>query len=113
MAAMTTALTEFSTIGNSRTYALTGHTVLEPKLVVQKRSVPQGAQTMADATFNVVFATEDADGAVLSQKINLGATGRIPVNGIEADVDAALVIFRDIVASDEFTTWIKSQLYFS
>lgn len=40
MAAMTTALTEFSTNGDSRTYTTSGHTVSNPKLVTQKRRVP-------------------------------------------------------------------------
>jgi hypothetical protein len=38
MAAMSTALTEFSDKENSRTFFYTGHTVTKPKLVLQRRS---------------------------------------------------------------------------
>lgn len=109
MAAMTTVLTEFSQNGNSRTSTLVGHTAISPKLVIEKRRVPDGNQTMIEYSVKVITTTEDADGVILSSKIAFEATGRYPVLGQSADVDAALVVFRDIVAGDEFANSISTQ----
>lgn len=109
MAAMTTALTEFSDNGNSRTYTYTGHTALIPKLVLQKRRVPSGNQTVIEDTITVLVATKDADNNVLPQKVSFSATIRRPLNGTSADVTAALATFRDIIAGDEFGTTVTTQ----
>lgn len=113
MAAMTTVLTEFSQNGNSRTSTTTGHTALKPKLVIEKRRVPEGNQTMVEYVAKVVHATEDADGAVLSQKVAIEASVRYPLAGLSTDVDAALVIFRDIIAGDEFANSVDTQEWLS
>jgi hypothetical protein len=109
MAAMTTALTEFSNMGNSRTSTYTGHTALEPRLVIEKRRVPEGNQTMVEYSFKVVSSTEDSDGEILQNKVSFEAVVRYPVLGLSTDVDAALVIFRDIVAGDEFANSVDTQ----
>jgi len=113
MAAMTTALTEFSDSQNSRTYFYSGHTALKPKLVIQKRRVPTGNQTVIEDTITVLEATEDADGNVLPQKVSYSVTVRRPVDGDAAEVTSALAIFRDIVAGDEFTAVTTQQAYLS
>lgn len=113
MAAMTTALTEFSNNGNSRTSTTTGHTAVKPKLVIEKRRVPEGNQTMVEFDCKVVHATEDADGQILSQKIAFEGKGRYPVLGKSTDVDAALAVFRDIVAGDEFANSVDTQEWLS
>jgi hypothetical protein len=113
MGALATALTEFADNGDSRTYTASGHTAQKPRLVIQKRKVPVGNQTMSEFSATVVYGTEDADGAVMPQKVSLGATARYPVNGDSSDLAtqlaAALVILQDIVQSDEFTASITSQ----
>lgn len=109
MAAMTTALTEFSTIGNSRTSTYTGHTAIEPRLVIEKRRVPEGNQSMIEYSFKVVSSTEDSDGEILSNKVSFEAIVRYPMLGLAADVDAALVIFRDVIAGDEFANSVDTQ----
>jgi hypothetical protein len=113
MAALATTLTEFSDNGDSRTYTISGHTASKPKLVLEKRKVPVGNQTMSEFTCSVVYGTEDADGAVLPQKISLSASARYPVNGdsteLATDLAAAFVILQDIVQSDEFEASITSQ----
>jgi len=111
MAAMTTALTEFSDNGDSRTYTQAAHTVQQPLLVIQKRKVPSGNQTVAETTVNVVNATTDVDNAVLSQKILFSAVVRYPIAGDATDVTAALATFRDIVAGDEFANAVSTQEY--
>jgi len=111
MAGMTTTLTETFTQsgGNSRTYAQPGHTALTPKLVLQ-RSKSAGAGGVAEDTISCLQQTEDDDGIPLSSKVMFSATVRRPVDGQAADVTAQLAVFRDIVASDEFTAMVTDQL---
>lgn len=109
MAAMTTALTEFADNGNSRTYTYTGHTAVEPKLVIQRRKLATGGATMMEDTIQVISSTENAAGDLLTSRVLFEAKIRRPVDGISADVTAALAIFRDIVAGDEFTNTVSTQ----
>lgn len=109
MAVMTTALTEFADNGNSRVYALDGHNALRPKLVLQKRMSPVGNQVIAQDTITVVMATEDADGNVLNPRVSIQCVVRRPLNGSSSDVDAVMAIFRDLVASDNFSTVVETQ----
>lgn len=109
MAVMATSLTEFSSMGNSRTSSLSGHTALKPKLVIQKRKVPTTSNSVAENDIRIVFGTEDAAGSPLVQKIQLSVNTRIPVSGNAVDASAALVILRDIVASDDFGATFLSQ----
>lgn len=112
MAAMTTVLTEFSTLGNSRTMTIpASHTVTRPRLVIQKRKVAEGNATVAEDSISVVYATEDSAGDLLSSKVAFTANVRRPVSGIAADVTSSLAVFRDIVASDEFANMVDSQEY--
>jgi hypothetical protein len=109
MAGMTTVLTEFSTSGNSRTSTYTGHSAIEPKLVIEKRRVPEGNQTMVEYSAKVVSSTVDADGVILQQKVSFEAVVRYPVLGTSTDVTAALAIFRDLIAGDEFGNSVTTQ----
>lgn len=111
MAGQTTALTEFSDNGDSRTYSLVGHTVLKPQIVVQKRRVPSGNQVMSEISVAVIIATDNAASETLTQKVNFSTTVRYPITGTQADIDAALVIFRDIIAGDEFANAVDTQEY--
>lgn len=111
MAAMTTALQEFSDKENSRTWTYTGHTATKPKLVLQKRKAATGNATVIEDTITVLAATVDALGNVLPQKITFEVTIRRPILGVSADVTAAQAIFRDVVAGDEFATVVTGQSY--
>jgi hypothetical protein len=113
MAAMATVLTEFADNNNSRTFILAGHTSVKPKLVIQKRKIALSAAASAENTVTVVYATTDVAGAILSSKISFDVTVRVPQSGDAADVAAALVVLRDIVASDEFTATLASQGWLS
>lgn len=113
MAAMTTVLTEFSNTGNSRTSTTTGHTAQKPKLVIEKRRVPEGNQTMIEYSCKIVHATEDDDGVILTNKVSFEAVCRHPVLGQSTDVDAALVIFRDVIAGDEYANSVDTQEWLS
>lgn len=109
MAAMTTVLTEFSQNGNSRTSTYAGHTAVEPRLVIEKRRVPEGNQTTLSYSAKVVSSTADVDGAILKEKVIFEASVQYPLSGASADVAAALAIFRDIVAGDEFGNSVITQ----
>lgn len=109
MAGMTTVLTEFSTSGNSRTCTVTGHTAVQPKLVIEKRRVPEGNQTVVEYSCKLVEATEDSAGVILSNKVSFECVVRYPVLGIAADVTTALATFRDIIAGDEFANSVSTQ----
>lgn len=114
MASLAATLTEFSDSGNSRTYTASGHTAVKPKLVVQKRTVPTGNQTMSEYSGTVVFGVNDPDGGVAPQKVSMGVTVRYPVLAVDGSdlatqIAAALVLLRDFVASDEFGASVTSQ----
>lgn len=109
MAAMTTVLTEFANNGNSRTCTTSGHTASKPKLVIEKRKVPDGNQTVAEYSCKVIHATVDADGLALSQKVSFEAVVRYPIAGVANEVTAALAIFRDVIAGDEFGSSVTTQ----
>lgn len=109
MAAMTTALTEFADNGNSRTYTYTGHTGVEPRLVLQKRKTASGNATMLEDRVIVLSSTEDSAGELLDSNVTFEVIIRRPKGGIAADVTAALAIFRDIVAGDEFANTVSTQ----
>lgn len=109
MPAMATVLTEFSDSGNSRTSTISGHTALKPRIVIQKRKVAATTESSPEDHISVIYGTEDAAGAILSSKVAFDVSLRRPVNGDAADVTAALVILRDIVASDEFTAVTTTQ----
>lgn len=109
MAAMTTVLTEFANNGNSRTCTTSTHTAGKPRLVIEKRRVPEGNQVVGEFSAKVVHATVDAAGLILSNKVSFEAVVRYPINGDVADVNAALVIFRDMIASDNFANSVSTQ----
>jgi hypothetical protein len=109
MPAMSTALTEFSDNGNSRTYTLSGHTAMKPKIVVQKRKIPANQQASAEITVDVVLGTQDSEGMALSAKTAFSITARYPVLGQSAEITSGLAVIRDIVASDEFAAAVTSQ----
>jgi hypothetical protein len=64
---------------------------------------------MIEYSCKVVHATEDADGEVLSQKVSFEAVARYPTLGDDTDTTAALAIFRDIIAGDEFGNSVSTQ----
>lgn len=112
MAAMSTALTVFADNGNSRTYTYTGHTALDPKLVIQRRRVPTGSQVIQEDSIKVLVVTPDAGGLMLSEKVSFEAIVKRPISRADdTDVTAALAVFRDIVAGDEFGLMVSSQLF--
>lgn len=114
MAAMTTALTEFSTLGNSRTSLLSTHLVTKPALVIEKRSSVSQNSRIAEYEFSIVHGVDDANGEVLSEKLVFKGSVRVPIYMDDATVKAAaLAAFRDIVAGDEFANSVNTQSWLS
>lgn len=111
MASFTTSITEFSDKENNRVYSVSGHTIQKPQLVIQKRKVPASYGSVAESSLQVVYGTEDGNGEMLQSKVVFSASVRNPANCITADVTSALAVFRDFVASDEFTAMVTSQEY--
>lgn len=111
MASFATVIAEFSDENNRRTYAINGHTVQAPRLLIQKRKVPSTPTSVSEDELIVVYGTEDAGGSPLAAKVAFSASVRRPTNGDAADVTAALAVFRDFVASDQFTAMVNSQTY--
>lgn len=111
MAAMTTPLVQFSDQLNARTYRLPNHTALKPQLVIQKRKVPSGQQSVLEDTITVLSATSDASSVPLAARVSFSVTIRRPNNGSAADVTAMLAYLRDIVAGDEFGNTVTTQDY--
>lgn len=111
MAAMLLALTEYSDKENARTYTVSGHTVQKPKLVFQKRKNGSEGGPSASDTITLVYGTEDSAGDPLASRVVFEVTVRRPVEGIAADVTAALADFRDVIAGDEFANTVNTQNY--
>lgn len=111
MVALATNLNEFSDKENSRTYVTDGHTTAQPRIVAQRRRVPQGNQVVSESVVDVVFGTKDASGAILPQKISFEAKVRLPVAADAADIAAAKALFREVVACDEFDAVVDGQMY--
>lgn len=109
MAAMSTALTHFASQGDSITYTYTGHTVSDPRIVLQKRRVPSGNKVVQETEITVLSGTQDSTGANIPQRVTFSAKVVYPSTGVYADVTAALAVFRDLVACDEFTTLCATQ----
>lgn len=111
MAALATVLTPFSTEGDSKTSTTVGHTVDKPKLVVEKRRVPVGNQTVGEYTASVIQAAIDPEGLVLPSKVTMSLTVRIPLNikAGETTVADVLTILKDVAQSTEFGASVTSQ----
>jgi len=102
MAGMTSVLTKFSEQGNSKTSSTSTNTAVKPRLVIEKRKTASPVAPVAEYSARVLHATENSDGVILGQKVSFEVIVRYPIMGDNADVTAALAIFRDIVAGDEF-----------
>lgn len=111
MANMTTVLSEFTDNGNARTYTKSGHTVAKPQVVIQKRKVPADYSAVANDEISVVFGAVDGGGLTLSSKVALSVGIRRPANASSADVNAAVALFREIVASDNFANVVSGQAW--
>lgn len=111
MAAMTTVLTEFSDKENSRVYTLSGHTAGKPQQVIQRRKTPTGNQVVLQDDVIVKYATNDANGVLMPQRVAFTVTVTRPMGHESAVMTSALATFRDIVAGDEFGDVVNKQLY--
>jgi len=106
VAAMTTVLEARSP---GAEYTAPSHTISKPVLVLQSRKTPSANGVIAEDVVSVLHGTVDSNGDALPQKVLFSATVRRPYTGATADRDAALTLFREIVASDNFTDIVTGQ----
>lgn len=93
--------------GNTVTFALPGHTVQKPKLLILKRTVPtfnSGAAKWSDPKFQykVVYGVVDVDGNPVKPLIQIGTEGITwPMAGVDVTptFEAALTVFKAVTAS--------------
>lgn len=112
MASFTTAIEEFSTQGNSVTYAITAtHTANAPRLVINRRRVATGNKQSYEMDLDIVHGLLTSEGVPVPAKLTLGAHARIPVVATATEIDAIIADFRDFVNSDEFVDSCKKQLF--
>jgi fructose-specific component phosphotransferase system IIB-like protein len=109
MADMTTALESYTNNGNSRTYQTATHSILEPRLVIQKRKPAATIDANAQDDISVVFGSLDTDGNPLAAKIVFAVNIRRSPMADSDTVTAAKALFREIVASDNFDDVITGQ----
>lgn len=111
MAAMSTALTQRSDAADTREWQLPTHTLAVPFLVRQRRTT---AKTLTGrATDGLSFLRGGADTAGVALASPLTATINLirQANVSSTDSAAALAIFREVVASDNFAAMWNSQTY--
>lgn len=108
MADMTAALSFYSNVGTTITYTSAGHDLSDAKFMVQKRGQQGSGQTLYKGEVAVVQGAEDSAGDQLPNNLRLTAASSIPIGTIVADIDAAIVLFRDYVASDDFPAAVKA-----
>lgn len=111
MATMTTVLNEYNDEKNRRTFKIDGHTISDPRLVIQKRIEADSVDGKSSDNLQVVYGTDDDAGTPLDLRIVFSADVRRPANATAATITAALATFRDLVNSDEFTALVTSQSY--
>lgn len=111
MAAMTAAVNLQFTQGYKREFTTASHTSLRPETLEITLKPATGNKTVSRFEYTIKYTTEDADGIVLAEKVAAGGYFNVPINGLSADRDAALVLLRDFVASDEFGTLVTGLAY--
>lgn len=112
MASFTTTIEEFSTNGNSTTFAISGtHTASAPRLVIQRRRVANGAKQYYEMDMDIVHGLLDADGKPVEARMAAKCTMKIPTVATSAQIDSLVADYRDFVNSDEFVESVKKQLW--
>lgn len=108
----THTLTELNDKDNYRQWGLNGHLASKPKVVIQKRRIGDGSEgSNVGLDIKVVAGTEDAAGLPLQRKIAFALSVDYPVGYTQADLDDALLTFREIVASTEFGNAVSTSFY--
>jgi hypothetical protein len=79
--------------------------------VIQKRKVAADVGGVSEDSLRVVFGTVDSDGAPLSTKDSVEVIVRRSPSGADADLDAAVALAREIVASDNFEAMVDGQAW--
>nr|WBY66485.1 MAG: hypothetical protein [Eriocheir sinensis solspivirus 2] len=102
--------------GNSITFALPGHTTVQPRLAIFKRVIPEfqkGTWSVPSYTYKVVYGVVDAEsGQPVNPRISVGTDGvRWPMAGLDlpATFAAAHAQFASIAANPEMAARVFAQ----
>lgn len=113
MAAMTTALADYTYNGNVRAFKHPNHTAQKAKLITQKRKAAVGTTGVSEDNISVAYTTLDANDIPIPAKVTFSVNVRRPSNmaGDATEVTDALALFREIIASDNFGSVVTSQAW--
>lgn len=110
MPAMATTLTYAGTRGNTVEFALSGHTVQDPKLLACTMTNSNSPTGNAIGSFKFIKGTHDADGALIPSRVTAEAVVKFPKHGDMADVTPMFALLGDVVQSDEFIKFVTKHL---
>lgn len=111
MANMTTSLTQRSDAENQREWAAPTHTLASPFTIRQRRTVAKQVTQRATDSISVLRGGLDTSGLALQTPLTAMVTLTRQANMASTDSAAALALFREIIASDNFTALWNSQGY--
>lgn len=111
MANMTTLLTQRSDTADQREWAAPSHSLAAPFLIRQKRAVAKTLTGRATDTISVLKGGVDNVGAPLAIPLSVSINISRQANMASSDAAAALALFREIVASDNFGVAWNTQGY--
>jgi hypothetical protein len=97
--------------GFNKTWQYTGHTITLPRLIIQKRRVPTGSQTVSENSITILRGGLDAAGNVLPSKGSFQFIAKEPIGYLAADRDALIADFRNFVNGDEFALMLPGCSY--
>ncbi len=108
-------LSEHSTAEDRKVWAVNGHSVTKPKIVIQTRKAPSGVDGNAvqTSTFKVVYGTVDPDSVPMQGKVNVTVEVRYPQGALATDVDEAIDVLQAIVAHAQMDTFADTQTWFT
>jgi hypothetical protein len=104
------AMAEFSDEKNRRTYVFDNHTIQNQRLIIQSRKKNDDTQKVENS-LQVVCTAKDSAGMPAPTPIVFNVLHRQSIDSDEASLDVAIAAFRDLVASPEFVTMVKTQAY--
>lgn len=111
MAAIVTVLKNHEERGSTRVFTTPTHSVASPQMVKQSHRTPVGDQMVATDNIEVRYAVADVAGSSLPTDVIFSVSVRRDKRSAAATVAAAKVLFREIVASDEFDAIVDAQAF--
>lgn len=95
-------LTLLERTGTRAVYALPGHTIAAPKVLVCKTSTGNGKKAIARASVQAVFSTSDNQGLPLNERVIMKLEAAFPMKGQLGDMAAALYAMKEVMGSEGY-----------